>query len=90
MIYLGDLAPVFAGARRALAPGGLFGFTVEALESEGDVALGRSARFAHGRGYLERLGAGVGLRLASCQSLGLRLEKGSLVPGLVLLFAAPD
>lgn len=90
LIYLGDLAPVFAGVRRALTPGGRFGFTVEALESEGDVALRGSARFAHGRDYLARLGAGVGLRLQSCESLGLRLEKGSLVPGLVLLFAAPS
>src|SRR5271163_4949171 len=35
LVYLGDLAPVFAASARALAPGGLFAFTAEALVGEG-------------------------------------------------------
>jgi len=32
-VYFGDLAPVFGQVRRALRPGGLFAFSVEALEA---------------------------------------------------------
>ncbi len=53
-IYIGDLAPVFGGVRRALKENGVFCFSLEAAE-ESDVVVRESFRFAHSAAYIERL-----------------------------------
>lgn len=53
-IYIGDLAPVFGGVRRALKENGVFCFSVEASEDR-DVVVRESFRFAHSAAYIERL-----------------------------------
>ena len=54
LIYFGDLAPVFAGVRRALRSGGLFAFSVEAAEGP-EWELPATRRYRHAQSYLERL-----------------------------------
>ena len=58
--YVGALDAVFAGAARVLQRGGLFGFCAEVSDDDqrgqGFVLRG-SLRYAHTRGYLERLAA---------------------------------
>ena len=55
--YVGDLDGVFAGAARVLAAEGLFGFSVEAVDDEGDAdfVLRGSLRYAHSHRYVEAL-----------------------------------
>ena len=53
MVYLADLAPVLAEARRVLVAGGLLAFTVETHGGDG-VILGEGLRYAHGAGYVRR------------------------------------
>jgi len=55
--YVGDLDAVFAGVVRVLDAGGLFCFSVEAAEDDGDAGfvLRGSLRYAHTRRYVESL-----------------------------------
>jgi len=91
-VYLGDLAPVFGEAARALEPGGRFAFSVEALEDVAgtpggaDYAITPSNRFAHALGYVERLAAAHGFVPVAVRQAALRREDGRDVAGhLVLL-----
>ena len=45
-VYLGDLDPELAAAARALAPGGVLGFTAQSHGGDG-VRLGADLRFSH-------------------------------------------
>ena len=67
MCYVGDIAPMLAEAKRVLAPGGVFAFTLETHKGDG-VVIGaacampmprKSARESHGlrpRGRPSRTG----------------------------------
>jgi predicted TPR repeat methyltransferase len=59
-IYVGDLAEVFAAVGRALAPRGVFAFSVEGLE-DGSYRLLPSERYAQSPAYLRSLAARAGL-----------------------------
>jgi predicted TPR repeat methyltransferase len=54
--YLGDLEPVFAGAAKALRPGGWFAFSTEAVDGVG-FALKANGRYGHAARYVEGLSA---------------------------------
>ncbi|MDB5569180.1 MAG: methyltransferase type 12 [Hyphomicrobiales bacterium] len=84
-VYMGDLAPVFAAARAALAQGGLFAFSVQ--KGASDWALGADLRYAHGAGYLARLAAEHGFAIAVCDEASTRKDAGLDVPGLVVVLA---
>jgi predicted TPR repeat methyltransferase len=83
--YIGDLGPVFQGARRALRPGGLFCFSVEAGTEE-DFVLQTNLRFAHADAYLRRLAQDHQFGLETIESQVLRQDDGADVVGhLVVL-----
>jgi len=85
-IYIGALAPVFAGVARVLAPGGAFAFTAEALaDGSRDVALLPSLRYAHSERHLRELASAHGFALASLLRAPLRREQGRDVEGLYLI-----
>ncbi|MGZ5274709.1 MAG: tetratricopeptide repeat protein [Caldimonas sp.] len=79
-IYIGDLAPVFAGAHRALRSGGLFAFSTEVSEGA-ESRLLESLRYAHSAGYLERLAAETGWEVESVTTRVLREEDRQDVSG---------
>ncbi len=82
-VYCGNLAPVFAGVARALAPMGLFAFSVEESENDPkDFNLRPSGRYAHRRGYLEELARAHGFSLLAAERFTLRRDQGAEVPGL--------
>lgn len=83
MIYLGDLAPVFAAVRARLAPGGLWLFTVEASPDD-DVRLHPTGRYAHHRDYVSRTLAAHQLDVAQVTPCVLRHQAGQPVAGLVV------
>ena len=74
-VYIGDLAPVFAAAARALRPGGWFAFTAEVYDGEG-FALETTKRYRHSLGYLEREAAAHGFRVAHSAEIEARRENG--------------
>ncbi|MGP9818572.1 methyltransferase domain-containing protein [Salinarimonas sp. NSM] len=89
LVYVGDPVHVLAAARGALAPGGLFAFTAQALDEaiagEG-WAIGADARFAHGARFLRERATGAGLRVLRLEPVVTRRDAGRPVPGhLVVL-----
>lgn len=84
-VYLGDLEAVFEGAARALGPGGLFAFSVEALDTSA-FALRPNGRYAHSTSYLRALAARCGLAERSIERIRLRIEHGNPVEGWLAVF----
>jgi predicted TPR repeat methyltransferase len=80
--YLAWLPPVLGAAAKALAPGGLIGFTVETHAGD-DVILGEKLRYAHGAAHVRGALAGAGLSLIVLDDAWTRSESGVPAPGLV-------
>lgn len=89
-VYVGDLAPVFAAVARALAPAGLFAFSVQApAGEEAGFVLGDDLRYAHGEAYLRATAAAAGLAVRLVEAAATRLDRGVAVPGLVAVLERP-
>jgi predicted TPR repeat methyltransferase len=87
LVYMQDLAVAAAAVRRVLAPGGLFGFTLETHAGDG-VLLRESLRYAHGAAHVRAALAGAGLKLAHLAEVSTRTESGEPVAGLLGVAAA--
>ncbi|MDJ1157986.1 methyltransferase domain-containing protein [Chelatococcus sp. SYSU_G07232] len=87
LVYVGELAAIFAAAARVLQHRGLFAFTVQAPGAGGEEAfeLGEDMRYAHGSGYLRARAAAAGLAVLSLESAATRLDRGAPVPGHVVV-----
>jgi len=85
-VYVGDLDAIFRAVARALAPGGMFAFSVERLDGGGDFRLERSGRYAHSREYLRARAAAHGLAEWKIEEAVLRKEAGQDVTGLLAGF----
>ena len=83
-VYVNELAPVFADIAGVLAPHGAVAFTVETHSGAG-VALLPTLRFAHAERYLRDTLAAAGLNLLVLESAAIRTEKGTPVPGFVIV-----
>jgi predicted TPR repeat methyltransferase len=83
-VYLGDLTPVFAAVARALAPGGVFAFTTQAL-AEGDWRLLDDLRFGHSSAFLASALATAGFDAVAIEPMSARRDRGADVPGLIAL-----
>ena len=81
-IYLGDLAPAFEAVARVLAPGGVFGFSVEAGDADAGYDLLPSLRFNHSERYLRDLAARNGLQVLGLTRGPLREGRGEALEGL--------
>jgi predicted TPR repeat methyltransferase len=84
MCYVGDIAPVLAEARRVLAPGGVFAFTLETHRGEG-VVLGAGLRYAHAAEYVRGQILAAGLVVAHLEQASPRNEDNEPVQGLVVV-----
>ena len=91
-VYLGALEPVFEGVMRVLEPGGVFAFSVEAADGEGDKAvddapcpgyvLRATLRYAHTERYLRTLAQAHGLQVCATRRHALRQDHGATIVGL--------
>ena len=81
-IYIGDLREVFAGVKKCLRPGSLFGFSIEASELH-DFVLQESRRYAHSPAYMHRLASDNGFEVLSLTPCGIRKEHGVDLPGFI-------
>jgi len=89
LVYLGDLAPLFARVRHALQAGGLFAFSCEALGDGSDYAIQPSNRFAHALDYVTRTAQAAGFDVVATEHAVLRRDHGRDVAGhLVVVRAA--
>jgi predicted TPR repeat methyltransferase len=83
LVYLGDLAAVFAGAARRLKPDGFFLFTVEAKTGDG-FELGPKRRWRHAQTYLEELAAKSGFDVSGFVACAPRREANVPVDGFAV------
>jgi predicted TPR repeat methyltransferase len=83
LVYLGELAPTFAGAAKRLKRGGLFLFTCEAKDGEG-WELAESNRFRHSEAYLRNEAARAGLSWLHFMECIPRSERGKAVAGFAI------
>lgn len=92
LVYVGALDGVFAAARAALRPGGLFVLSVETLAEEGseDYALRPSGRYVHAPRYLQALAGQHGFTVRETVPCILREDSGSDVAGLLVALAARE
>jgi predicted TPR repeat methyltransferase len=86
MCYVGDIAPVLAEARRVLAPGGVFTFTLETHKGE-SVVIGAGLRYAHAAEHVRSAIVAAGLAVAHLEQASPRNEDNEPVPGLVVVAA---
>ena len=86
MVYLADLAPLLAEAKRVLASGGLLAFTLETHGGDG-VILGEGLRYAHSTAGVRAAIGAAGLALSWLDDLSARNEDNTPVPGLVVVAA---
>ncbi|MEZ4398933.1 MAG: methyltransferase [Kofleriaceae bacterium] len=87
LIYIGDLAPLFAVARAALAGGGLFACSIEGHDGV-DVHRAATGRYQHSRGYVERMAAAHDLDVLAFAPTEIRLEAGAFISGWVFVTTA--
>ena len=85
-VYCADLRPIAAAAAGALAPGGLFAFTVETHAGTG-VLLRDTLRYAHAAAAVREALQHAGLRPLALDCASTRTEKGEPVAGLVVVAA---
>lgn len=82
--YVADFAEACRAVAQVLAPGGLFGFTVETHEGEGAV-VGPKMRYAHGEVFVRAAIADAGLTLSELARVSTRTENRVPVPGLLVV-----
>jgi predicted TPR repeat methyltransferase len=87
LVYLGDLAKIFALVRTALNRGGLWAFTVERSDAE-DFVLGRKRRYRHSEAYLRTLAAAHDYEIASLIPCVVRHDAGVPVESLAAVYRA--
>lgn len=86
LVYFGDLREVLAAAHAALRSGGMLAFTLEALDSDEDLAeLSPSGRYQHSQRHVQRGLREAGFADVMIVSESLRKEMGHAVAGWVVL-----
>jgi predicted TPR repeat methyltransferase len=86
MVYLADLMPVLAEAKRVLVSGGVLAFTAETHDGHG-VIIGEGLRYAHAADYVRASVEAAGLNLSQLEDRSARNEDNAPVPGLVVVAA---
>jgi len=82
--YIADFTEVCIAVARVLAPGGLFGFTVETHVGEGAI-VGPKMRYAHSADFVRGALADAGLTVLELTRASSRTENRTPVPGLLAL-----
>ena len=87
LVYFGDLAPVFAAARRVLSPKGVLMFTVEQSEGQSDAPffLAPKGRFVHRDTDLRRWAQEARFEVIELTEVALRMDRGELEPGWLMV-----
>lgn len=81
-IYIGDLAPAFAGVRRVIEADGVFCFSVEQADNDIDFTLQARLTYAHSERYLRKLAQQHGFEVLDISSRPVREDQRVPVMGL--------
>ena len=88
MVYVGDLAPTFAGALNRLVPGGFYIFACEAKDGEGWEQTSAN-RFRHSEAYIRAEAAKTGLECSEIVPCVIREEAGAPVASWAVALRKP-
>lgn len=90
-VYIGRLDDVVAEGRRLLRPGGVFAFSIEALEATpdatgvaGDYELQTSGRYRQSAAYIERLAHHNGFTLLDMTPTTIRMDSHKPISGYLV------
>lgn len=83
-VYVGDLAPVFAGCATTLREGGFFAFSIESVEAVKFV-LRTSGRYGHSLFYVQKLAEEYGFDIPFVRESIIRKEGQQPIPGNVII-----
>ena len=91
LIYLGNLAPLFAAVASRLSMGGVFAFSTETPDDliEG-LSLQPNGRYAHSVRYIEHLAATNSLRVIGRDASIIRTESAVAVKGFLFIIEKPE
>lgn len=85
LMYLGSLDSVFVIASQLVTSKGLFAFSVEDSDAEGDFILRPSLRYAHSETYIQSLCKRFGLEILAVSKTAIRNDGGKPVSGILFL-----
>jgi len=85
LMYLGNLDSVFVIATELLGAQGLFAFSVEDADGQGDFILRPSLRYAHSDTYIQGLCKRFGLEILAISKTSIRNDGGKPVFGILFL-----
>ncbi|MEJ0047526.1 MAG: methyltransferase domain-containing protein [Rhodospirillales bacterium] len=98
-IYIGKIDDIVAEGLRLLRPGGLFAFSVEAIDPDRggqanpaeiqDYRLAPNGRYAQSSGYLARLAADYGFKVLRFVPAAIRRENNKPVAGWLVVWQKP-
>jgi predicted TPR repeat methyltransferase len=83
-MYFDDLAPMFKAVAQVLAPRAKMAFSVETHDDDG-IILRETLRYAHSQAHVRSALSEAGLDVLSLNLASTRTEKGTPVPGLIVL-----
>jgi predicted TPR repeat methyltransferase len=86
LVYIGDLAPLFAGMAARLNAGGMVAISVEQGDDVDQFVLRNSGRYAHAAGYVKTLAEKSGLKMLAQEPSILRKEGGKNMDGWLFVF----
>lgn len=89
IIYAGPLPPILSEAFAALAPGGLFGFSLELHAGTGTLLQRRQLRYAHNGDEALAECRTAGFELVATRRMALRRERDAPVDGLLVVVRKP-
>lgn len=79
-VYVGNIAPVIAGAAASLRSGGLLIFSVETVPN-GTYVLRNSGRYGHSQAYVQALARDHGFDIFAIKEVMIRKDSQKAVPG---------
>lgn len=89
-IYVGDVSAVIPACHAVLRPGGLLIFSCEtAEESEGELVLRPTRRYAHAKRAINRLCEQAGFGACRFENLDLRMEGNKPIVGYIAIAEKP-
>jgi predicted TPR repeat methyltransferase len=85
LVYVGDLRPVFDGARRALLQDALLILSFELGDDDAGFSVSSTGRFQHGAEYVATALRESGFALEHLETAVVRQESGMPVEGLLVV-----